>query len=288
MRTIYYLLDLLGITFCCLFICSCSKNDPDNTLPATGSGISVMTFNIRMDGDTDEHRWDNRKTACLDMINDKDPDVIGMQEVRPGQKAWFDANLGDYETIGVARDGSSKTEYSSIYYRADVFTLLDNNTFWLSATPDIVSKGWDAAYYRICTWGKFKVKSTGKELFFFNTHLDNIGTEAQKQGLHLIKEKIKEIAGDGAIVILTGDFNMQPDNANIIDFTTYMNNTRNQFLTTGGNYGTFNNWGSSNSIIDYIWYRNASPTSHEVVRDSYAGVRYISDHYPVMATFDLN
>ncbi|MGV8093032.1 MAG: hypothetical protein AB2L24_14335 [Mangrovibacterium sp.] len=46
--------------------------------------------------------------------------------------------------------------------------------------------------------------------------------------------------------------------------------------------------GSSNSIIDYIWYRNASPTSHEVVRDSYAGVRYISDHYPVTATFDLN
>ena len=46
--------------------------------------------------------------------------------------------------------------------------------------------------------------------------------------------------------------------------------------------------GSSNSIIDYIWYRNVSPTSYEVVRDSYVGVAYISDHYPVMATFDLN
>ena len=40
------------------------------------------------------------------------------------------------------------------------FKVITENTFWLSETPDEVSKGWDAALNRICTYGLFSNKKT--------------------------------------------------------------------------------------------------------------------------------
>ncbi|MBR0195597.1 MAG: hypothetical protein IJQ32_05100 [Paludibacteraceae bacterium] len=37
-------------------------------------------------------------------------------------------------------------------------------------------------------------------------------------------------------------------------------------------------------MIDYIYYRNASPLEFRILRDGY-GVPYLSDHYPIDATF---
>ena len=211
-----------------------------------------------------------------------------MQEVTPTQKSFFDSKLSDYKSLGVARDGSTSSEYSVIYYRTDIFRVENSSTFWLSATPDFMSKGWDGACHRICTWAKLKIKCSGKEFYYFNTHVDQKGTEAQKQAIILLKERISKIAGDNATVYLTGDFNMEPTNANIIGLSEYMNNTRAQ-LPNGEFYntGTFNGWGASNTFIDYIWYRNANPVSYKIIKGVYSGVIYISDHYPIIAAFSL-
>ncbi len=287
-----YIICLL-IMICSMTFFSCSE---DSEIPTdeknediTLSEIRVLSFNVRYSGgDTDEHKWDNRKAACLAMINSTKPALIGMQEVRPDQKTYFEEKLKDYIVFGVGRDGSSSTEHCSVCFRSDVFTMKSSGTFWLSATPDIMSKGWDGACYRICTWAKLSIKSSGKEIFFFNTHLDHKGTEAQNQGMQVIQKKIKEIAGDDAFVILTGDFNMKPDNTNITDFAKYMNSLRDQF--SGGKFysaSTYNGYGASGSIIDYIWSRNTTPVSYEVVNGMYSGVTYISDHFPIMGKFEL-
>ncbi|MFV0266369.1 MAG: endonuclease/exonuclease/phosphatase family protein [Draconibacterium sp.] len=288
-RVIYF----FALVFCCYAVSSCSENStnteietPDETAV---SDITAMSFNVRYSGgDTDEHKWDNRKGACLAMINALKPSVIGMQEVRPDQKKIFDDNLKDYIIVGVGRDGTSNTEYVSIGFRTDILTLKSKGTFWLSETPDLMSKGWDGAAFRICTWARLQVKGTKKEIYFFNTHIDHKGTDARKQGLLLIKERIKEIAGDENLVILTGDFNMTPDNANIIDFTTFMNSLREQFVT-GSDYNapTYNNWGMNAAIIDYIWYVNTTPTAYKVLNEAYKGVTYLSDHSPILGKFEL-
>lgn len=290
MKYILYLISL----FAFVTTSSCSKNSGELTensaVPPTVSEIVTMSFNIRNSGgDTDQHKWDNRKTSCLAMINSIKPALIGMQEVRPNQKTYFEENLKDYTMLGIARDGSgSSTEHSSVCFRSDLFTLINSGTFWLSATPDLMSKGWDGDCYRICTWVKLKVKGSTKELFFFNTHLDHKGVEARAQGLLLIKDRIKKIAGTDALVILTGDFNMTPDNANILSFASFMKSVREQF-EGGKNYNekTFNGWGTSSSIIDYILYQNTNPTSYKVVNGMYSGVTYISDHYPIISVFSL-
>jgi endonuclease/exonuclease/phosphatase family metal-dependent hydrolase len=272
-----------------LSIHSCSKNSVDESSPTVNiTDLSVMSFNVKNSNETGTNAWDNRKAACLAMINDVKPCLIGMQEVTAVQKSYFDTNLFGYKSLGVARDGSTSTEFTLIYYRTDIFSVEGSGTFWLSATPDFMSKGWDGVCYRICTWAKIKIKSSGKEFYYFNTHVDHKGTEAQKQSITLLKERISKIAGDNTLVFLTGDFNMQPTNANIVSMADYMKDTRVQFPDREFyNAGTFNGWGSSNSIIDYIWYRNAQPVSYKVIKDAYLGVSYISDHYPIIGVFSL-
>jgi len=282
---------ICSIIVCCTVLCSCSENEERRLDNNVEPDVEVMSFNIRYSGgDTGEHSWENRKAACLSVIQINNPDLIGMQEVRPDQKAWFDSNLSEYRSIGLPRDASGlNAESTNIYYRTDKFTLLDSCTFWLSETPDVMSKGWDGACFRVCTWCKLRLNDTGKEIFFFNTHIDHKGEEAKNQGILLVQKKINEIAGENACVFLTGDFNLEPANSNIIAFGKFMDCAREQFPDGSQiNMGTYNNWGSASTIIDYIWYRNSLPAYYKVVKGKYEGVYYFSDHFPIMAGFALN
>lgn len=60
--------------------------------------------------------------------------------------------------------------------------------------------------------GYITEKSDGKKLVFFNTHLDNDGKTARKEGVQLILNKIKETAPHMPAII-TGDFNCTPGEA---------------------------------------------------------------------------
>ena len=127
--------------------------------------IKVISYNIRVGGDWDgDNKWDNRKQASLNMINDEKPTLFGLQEATPIQMEYLIENLPQYGHIGVGReDGVASGEHMSIFYLKDEVELLDGGTFWLSETPEKPSMGWDAACKRTCTWTKLKMKSTGKE-----------------------------------------------------------------------------------------------------------------------------
>mgnify|MGYP003513255412 FL=1 len=124
--------------------------------------IKVMSYNIRLDVASDgENRWDARKEKVASLVNYYEPDFMGGQEVTHPQLQYLVDNLIGYSYIGVARDdGKTKGEYSCIFYKKDKFDVLQQSTFWLSPTPDSISKGWDAAIVRVCTYGLFKNKKT--------------------------------------------------------------------------------------------------------------------------------
>jgi hypothetical protein len=50
----------------------------------------------------------------------------------------------DWEYIGVGRGGGKEGEMSPILYRSSVYRLIKLTNLWLSKTPDVPSKGWDA------------------------------------------------------------------------------------------------------------------------------------------------
>jgi endonuclease/exonuclease/phosphatase family metal-dependent hydrolase len=254
--------------------------------------IRVMTYNIRLDVASDgDNAWPNRKNFLGNQILFYAPDIMGVQEAKPNQMADLKAVLKNYKAIGIGRDGVDKGEFSSIFYNAEKLKVENVNTFWLSKTPNKLSKGWDAAYPRICSYGLFTNLESNKKFWMFNTHLDHKGHEAQLQGIALIQEKIKELNTDGFPVILTGDFNVEPDSALITKLKKEMNDSKDIAKLSFGSNGTFNGFKFHEPVTRRIDYIVVSKQNIEVekygVLSSAVNLKYASDHFPVLTELKI-
>ena len=255
---------------------------------AFGQEITMMTYNIRLDVAVDkENAWPNRKDFFVSQIKFYEPDVFGVQEARPNQVLDIDNGLPKYTYVGVGRGKSNTDEASNIYYKKDRLSLEKSNTFWLSETPNKVSKGWDAAYLRICTYALFKDKQTNKLFWVFNTHLDNKGEEARLEGVKLILSQIKELNIKKYPVFLMGDLNSIPTDETISIIKKYMYDTKEVSLEKPfGPTGTFNNFEYCKPVtlrIDYIFISkdsNVVVRKYGVLSDS-KDLRFPSDHLPI-------
>lgn len=131
--------------------------------------LNVMSFNIRLDVDSDSlNSWKYRKDVATQIIKNYDIDIVGMQEVTPGQMRDFKERLTEYTALGVGREdgtnGDASGEASPLFFKKDKFKALDSGTFWLSDTPETPSMGWDAACRRVATWAVLEEISTGNKL----------------------------------------------------------------------------------------------------------------------------
>lgn len=253
----------------------------------TPDELKVMSYNIRMDTQKDgTNAWPMRCSATLEMIEDQNPDVFGVQEAFSHQVLFIEEYCRDYKCVGVGReDGKQKGEHMSIFWNRKTVSMLKWGTFWLSETPDIPSKGWDAACFRTATWALMKDKRTGKKFYFVNTHLDHHGAEARKKGLKLILDKIEEINPEGYPMVLTGDFNVTPADPVLDELDSRMKSVR-DIADRSDNHHTFNGWGKAakDRIIDYIYVLGFSYCpEYQTVTKKYADRTFVSDHYPICA-----
>ncbi|MBS1496570.1 MAG: endonuclease/exonuclease/phosphatase family protein [Bacteroidetes bacterium] len=256
--------------------------------------LKVMTYNMRLALASDkEDDWEHRKEMFAGMIGFYDPDFFGVQEALPQQVNYLETNLNKYKHIGIGRDGVNKGEASAIFYLASKFQLLQSNTFWLSETPGAISKGWDASYIRICTYGLFKDKKSGKKFWVFNTHLDNDGKVARAKGLELILKRMDSLNTSNLPVILTGDFNTAPNTDVITNLKTKMNDTKDICTSKPfGPAGTFNGFKYCEPVqdkIDYIFVSKipAITVSKFAVLNNSINMHYPSDHFPVYAVIKI-
>ena len=250
----------------------------DNTL-------KVMSYNIRLGSANDgTNSWGLRYPATAEMIEDQMPDIFGVQEALASQIRFIEDNFVDYKSVGVGReDGKKDGEHMSIFWNKKTVSLLKWGTFWLSETPEKPSMGWDAACKRTATWALMKCKKTGKKFYYVNTHLDHKGVEAQKNGLKLIVDRIDDINPEGYPMILTGDFNITPDNPNLVELDSKMQSVRKVAEKTD-NHDTFNGWGKGKGVIDYIYASGFSAyPEYQTVKKRYADRKFVSDHYPICA-----
>ena len=251
---------------------------PENT------ELKVMSYNIRLGSANDgTNSWAMRYAATGEMLEDQKPDVFGVQQALDYQVRYIEEMCG-YEYVGVGREnGKKEGEHMAIFWNKKTVSMLKWGTFWLSETPEKPSMGWDAACRRTATWALMKDKRTGKKFYFINTHLDHKGAEAQKNGLKLIVDRLSEINPDGYPMVLTGDFNITPDNKALTELDAKMQSAR-KIAEKTDSLDSYNGWGRGSGVIDYIYVSGFSscPEFQTVVK-RYNDRKFVSDHYPVVA-----
>lgn len=255
--------------------------------------LKVMTYNIRLSLESDkENSWNNRKDDALALMSYYHPDYFGVQEAVPQQMTDIKTTLTDYDYVGVGRDdGKNQGEYSAIFYDKNKLEVTKSGTFWLSETPEKPSKGWDAAYNRVCTYAFFKIKKTGKQFLAMNLHFDHVGDVARVNSAKLILEKIKKLNPKNVPLTLTGDFNLTDDSEPIKIISKSLDNVfYHSKKTHYGPKGTFTGF-DINTIpqdrIDYIFVKGFEVLSNRTINDRRENLLYPSDHFPILAEINF-
>lgn len=255
--------------------------------------LEVISFNARYAGGGDGvNSWSNRVPLIKTYFEENQPDVIGMQEVLPGQLEDLTKLLPEYEFVSAGRsDGKTKGEACPVFYREDLFNKIESGHFWLSETPgEPGSMDWDTHFPRIVTWVHLVSKISGKDFFIFNTHFSHISEEARVKSADMLLKQIGERSGEKP-VILTGDFNTpkgsQPYNRLIKggEHEIQLSNAEKLAQTTYNGEITYNAFDPeyTGSRIDFIFVSSHFEVRMHAVDEIKKDSVFISDHYPVRA-----
>ena len=269
--------------------------------------LPVMSFNVKVN-EASDYLNDSRANLVINTILDNSPYVFGVQEADSLWMSRLNEKLGHlYTSVGNGRDGGSSGEHSAIFYRTDMFTLIESGTKWLSNTPDTVSKysytengtTYTANYNRIMTYVVLERKSDGARFIYVNAHLDNNGdndgTVAEKirQGqVEILLGEIQKLTnkyGDLPTVV-TGDFNTQGVANNTASYNAMINDgfaDSSRVAKEGEIERTYNGNSDSGSVIfDYVFVSSdlvKKVQTYKVCDEKRDGT-WISDHNAIIAT----
>jgi endonuclease/exonuclease/phosphatase family metal-dependent hydrolase len=287
------------------------------------TNVKAATYNIRYwngEGDTDNtdfRAWPYRKAKVFEMIRKHDMDVCGLQEVTPQMQPDIDNTLTEYEYIGYGRDsglqnsGWNTDEQTGLIYKKSKFNKLDQGKFFLSSTPDDVSKVSGSMFNRLATWVKLQDKETLKEFIFASTHFDHptdssVADSVREQQAQYAVSNILSIAGNLPIFFV-GDFNSESNTTAYSVLTSAFNDSYNFLTEPEGGYvcnldqinsgkcpgcseigNTYTGLYSSSDIdpkrIDFVLYLSdkSSQLSYLADTDNLGLEYYPSDHLPVV------
>ena len=252
-----------------------------------GRLVKVMSFNLRSASSNDpgENSWTSRRPAVKAMLAAQNPLIMGCQECDPIQRKNIIEDDPRYAAIGVDLNGPGDCEECAVFYLKDSIEVLTHATFYLSNTPDVPSRLNGTSNYRVCTWGKMKMKKGGQEFYFFNTHLEYSAAQLRQPEMDIILGKIKEIVTEEAPMVLLGDFNCDEDDAIYNGIKNYGFQSCRIKAAVGDSHKTHNGFGGYAQTLDHAFYKGfAGVNKFATDRYKYAGITYISDHYPIWAT----
>ena len=273
------------------FLLSDARVELPKTEAADGE-ITIMSANVRCYAPDDlfKKSWFYRADLLIEDVNSVKPDIIGFQEVSILHYGYLQKAMPDYDSELMYRDNWILSEGCPIFYRTDKYEKIDSGSFWLSETPEVMSKDWGAAHYRIATYIILKDKISGREFVVFNTHLDHVSEEARINGIQVVLDKIEEFGGLPAF--LMGDLNAYPDEETIL-FTHESFDDAHVIAEKRDDGATFHKWGTksdgNDKRIDYIMISkgDATVSEYRIVNNKH-GDAYSSDHYSVYIKVTLN
>ncbi|KAK3939582.1 Endonuclease/exonuclease/phosphatase [Diplogelasinospora grovesii] len=283
------------------------------TAPSHPIAVRLVTLNIRYatkNPVSGEQPWSIRcpkLCAQLRFITSGHSSVfICIQEALHSQLMDIQASLGSsWSYVGQGRDdGKTSGEFSPIFFRVDSWECQRNKTYWLSQTPEMPSRGWDAALNRIVTMGSFRHNETGIVIIAMSTHLDHRGVVAREESANLLLRLAGEWSsvGGGQVrlpVFLGGDFNSTPNDKAYKNLTSPGSGMRDisDLVPDGLKYGnrqiTYTSFGEPNekpSRIDFLFVqepRDLEFPTFGILPNRFDDNIYLSDHRPVVADMKI-
>lgn len=265
--------------------------------------VNVMSFNIRYGTANDgPDAWLHRRAQVLAMLKEFRGDFIALQEALDFQVDEILEAIPHTAFIGVGRDdGERAGEFSAVIYATDRWEAMASGTFWLSDTPDVVaSKHWGNRITRICTWGRFRHRATGRTVLFGNAHWDHESQPSRERSAIVMADRLARARQPDEVVIVTGDFNAGERNAAVryllgerlpdepFDGRTSplpLVDTFRAVAPKEAEVGTFHAFkgGTGGDKIDYILVSPGVETLAASIDRRHHNGRYPSDHYPVTA-----
>lgn len=264
--------------------------------------VTVMTFNVLCSfcDRTNYDPWEERLDYFADIIHRHKPDLIGTQEIsKESEVTDISGVIPEYDFFYYKdAPGPKARAYpdQTIYYLRERFELVASGTYWLSATPDEPwTKGWaKVQFWRLVGWVHLREKSTGRDLYFSNTHFDN-NVPNQKMSAPLQLERVAPWAAKMPAIVV-GDFNSKPDSE---AYATLVSGTpvklQNTYDLTDNHERLANKEPAPeldpNARIDHIWVageRDYKVSQWSVDLHVYGSQdRFPSDHRALSATIEF-
>lgn len=242
------------------------------TMPET---MSAMSFNVLYkDPNT-------RSQRVCQIIRDYSPDTFGVQEASPAWMTKLRAGFRDeYDCVGNGRDGGNQGEYNAIFYKKDVFDLIDSGTKYLSETPDRKSKVEESSLNRIFTYALLEKKSDGERILYVNTHFDHTNDTARVKQAQILAQFLRD--NEEYPIVLSGDFNTASGTDAYEEIIEGGVENSMNLAQTAEKAATYTNYGKSKTVIDFIFVTEDDMwvNSYRVCNEKIDG-EYPSDHHPV-------
>lgn len=264
----------------------------------------IGSFNIRYYNDIDgEYSWEKRLPAIINFFSDEHPDIIGLQEIRRLQVDDIESIEG-YDSYIIFRDNGSSSPYNDqdegngIMWDKERFTLSDKGFFWLAPNPGQKptwqdgSYPWGTTIRRIAVYVKLlDKKDNNLPVYFYATHFDHQKKDARTAEADVLLNRIRSylFTEDLSTLInrlyVVGDLNCPDTEAAYTTLSSSLISAREKSPNTS-QVATFNDFGHGGATIDHIFYAGpVKPLSFRVISKDY-GIKYISDHYPVLFDSD--
>lgn len=258
--------------------------------------MKIITFNIRYDKpDLGNNDWKFRRHAIAKLIQNYDPDIIATQEGKAHQLLDLHRLLPNYQSIGTDKIGNGTGEYCAIFYHPQRFYCVNSHDIWLSNTPNLVgsiSPEWGNKTPKLVSWGVFISRETQQQITIFNTHLDYYSEQSRKLSIPLIQKYLSQVNPQESLLMLTGDFNAQPDSperqallkpvGNGIKLLDSLSDTP---LAAQQTFHDFK--GKAIAAVDTIYYDDRIQLKSIVIDQNQIEGIWPSDHFPVIGEFNL-
>ena len=302
-----------------------SKGTDLNVSFEVGKTLKVLTQNLWENGHNDDVKCQmiTRHEYLKEIFDQKRPDVICFQETSRDKgnpnnkgKSIYDYMYADltplYSVVCETRNDDNRGSFTPIFYRADLYKVIDSGCYRFNDR-------YDDSNNKSLSWVVFESKIDGKKFGVINCHFalfldkyngtfgyenetdDGLGeTWRQGNAQQVIDRYLEMRAEFGADlpVIMTGDFNANPNHESYKMLANYENFADSRLVSTGpsnNEYCTWHYWGQlptktevkTLKLLDHMFVTKDVITvlSHEIVINGNS--IKASDHCPVVCEFQF-